>query len=191
MTKETNTTTINIHSRWDSSKIVFSAEVDVSISERFRLRAAVEIGVKRGANLCGADLCGADLCGANLCGASLCGADLCGANLCDADLCGADLCDANLCGADLCGDLKLIGDRPIFTLGPIGSESRTFEVFITDQGLRLRAGCFFGTRDEFVQSLNETHGDNIHAHEYTHALDMIDAHCEMWTPKEGVEEGAA
>ena len=182
------TVTVNIVSRWDREKVLFSAEVDASIGERYRLRAALEIGVKRGANLRGAnlsdaDLRGADLSGADLSDANLSGADLSDANLRGANLRGANLRGANLSGADLSDDLKLVGDRPYFQLGPIGSELRTFEAFITDHGLRLRAGCFFGTRDEFVAKLNKTHGNNIHAREYTAALSLIDAHCELWTPE--------
>ena len=153
---DTKTVTVNIVSRWDSEKVLFSAEVDASISERYRLRAALEIGVKRGANLRGANLGG-----------------------------------ANLGGANLGGDLMLVGDRPYFQLGPIGSESRTFEAFITNQGLRLRAGCFFGTRDEFAAKLNQTHGNNIHAREYTAALSLIDARYELWVPKVEAKESAA
>ena len=218
---DTKTVTVNIVSRWDSEKVLFSAEVDASISERYRLRAALEIGVKRGANLSGADLRGAYLRGAylrdaNLGGANLSGADLRGANLRDTDLRdanlgGANLVDANLGGANLGGaylvdanlggayladanlggDLMLVGDRPYFQLGPIGSESRTFEAFITNQGLRLRAGCFFGTRDEFAAKLNQTHGNNIHAREYTAALSLIDARYELWVPKVEAKESAA
>ncbi|MCA9368613.1 pentapeptide repeat-containing protein, partial [Candidatus Kaiserbacteria bacterium] len=136
-----------------------------------------------GANLSGADLSGADLRYAYLSGADLSGANLGGADLSGANLGGADLSGADLSGADLREGLKLVGDRPYFQLGPIGSESRTFEAFITDQGPRLRAGCFFGTRDEFVAKLNQTHGNNIHAREYTAALSLIDAHCELWTPE--------
>ena len=200
------TVTVNIVSRWDSNKVLFSAEVDASIGERYRLRAALEIGVKRGANLGGADLGGANLSdanlgcanlrGANLGGANLRGANLGGANLSGANLRGANLSDANLRGANLSGaylsgDLRLIGDRPCFQLGPIGSGLRIFEAYITNQGLRLWTGCFFGTRDEFVERLNKTHGNNIHAREYTAALSLIDAHCELWTPETKSKEDAA
>ena len=198
---DTKTVTVNIVSRWDSEKVLFSAEVDASISERYRLRAALEIGVKRGANLSGADLRGAYLRGANLRDANLGDANLGGAYLRDANLGGANLVDANLGGANLGGaylvdanlggDLMLVGDRPYFQLGPIGSESRTFEAFITNQGLRLRAGCFFGTRDEFAAKLNQTHGNNIHAREYTAALSLIDARYELWVPKVEAKESAA
>ena len=183
---DTKTVTVNIVSRWDSDKVLFSADVDASIGERYRLRAALEIGVKRGANLGDANLGGAYLGDAYLGGANLGGA-----NLGDAYLGGANLGGANLRDAYLGGDLMLVGDRPYFQLGPIGSESRTFEAFITNQGLRLRAGCFFGTRDEFAAKLNQTHGNNIHAREYTAALSLIDARYELWVPKVEAKESAA
>ena len=156
------TVTVNIISSWDSSEILFSADVDASIDERCRLRAALEIGVKAGADLVGANLVGADLAGANLVGANLAG--------------------ANLVGASFAGDLKLIGLRPFLSIGPIGLVGRTFMAWITNQGLRLRAGCFFGTRDEFIAQLESTHGENEHAKEYRAALTLIDAHVEIWAP---------
>jgi hypothetical protein len=86
----------------------------------------------------------------------------------------------------------LTGERPIFMLGPIGSESRTFVAYITASGLRLRAGCFFGTREQFLRKLDDKHGmATTHAREYHAALAMIDAHCELWTPEAATEEAAA
>jgi Pentapeptide repeats (8 copies) len=201
MTTDKNTVTINIVSRWDSSKILFSAEVDAGISENLRLRAALVIAVGRdaylgdanlgGANLRGANLRGAYLGGANLRGAYLGGANLRGANLGDAYLGGAYLGGANLRDAEIDDGSKLTGERPIFMLGPIGSESRTFVAYITTSGLRLRAGCFFGTREQFLAKLDKTHGlASVHAREYHAALTMIDAHCELWTPEATSEEVA-
>ena len=34
---------------------------------------------------------------------------------------GANLGGSNLCGSNLCGGEKLIGERPVFVIGPIGS----------------------------------------------------------------------
>jgi len=169
------TLTLDIVSRWDSSNILFSAEVDAKISEKFKIRGALEIGVKAHANLAHANLYGANLVGANLDGANLDGANLAHANLAHANLFGANLDDKSV----------LTGIRPVFMIGPIGSSSRTFVAYITTQGLRLRAGCFFGTREQFLERLEITHGDtgSIHAREYKAALAMIDAHCEIWTPK--------
>ena len=137
----------------------------------------------RGANLGGAYLGGAYLRGANLGGAYLDGANLGGAYLRGAYLGGAYLDGANLDGAYLDGDKKLIGERPVFTAGPIGSRSDFFTAYITDKGLYLRAGCFFGTVIEFTSKLGETHGTNQHAQEYAGALELIQCHARLWTPQ--------
>ena len=103
----------------------------------------------------------------------------------------ADLRDANLSGADLSGaylsgakvkNLALVGERPFMSIGPIGSCMRTVFAWLTEDGLRIEAGCFFGTRDEFVEQLGDTHGENEHAQEYTAALVLFDKHAELWTP---------
>ena len=137
----TNTTTVEIKSRWDGS-VLFSAQVDASINDGLKIKAAVEIAVKAGAYLDG----------------------------------------ANLDGAYLDDKSALTGDRPIMQIGPIGSDSRYFIAYLTTTGLRLRAGCFFGTRDQFVAKLESEHGNNIHGQEYRAALALIDAHAALWTP---------
>ena len=138
----------------------------------------------RGANLTGAYLPGADLRGANLTGANLGRADLRGANLRDADLRGAYLRGAYLIGAHLPGGEKLIGERPVFMTGPIGSRFDYLFAYITDKGVRLLTGCFFGDIDTFLNKLEAEHADNDHAAEYRAALVLIEKHAEIWTPKE-------
>ena len=138
-----------------------------------------------GAYLARADLARADLAGANLAGAYLARADLAGANLARANLDGANLAGAylaraNLDGADL-ARADLDGDRPIFQIGPIGSRCAYLVAFVTDQGVRLRAGCFFGTVPEFEEKLQAEHGDNVHAREYRAALELIKVHAALWT----------
>jgi uncharacterized protein YjbI with pentapeptide repeats len=133
------------------------------------------------ANLIEANLIEANLSGANLSGANLSGANLSGANLSGANLRGANLRGANLSGAKI-QNLALVGKRPILTIGPIGIESRTVFAWLTEAGLRIQAGCFFGTRDEFTARLAETHDTNEHAQEYTAALVLIDMHARLWTP---------
>lgn len=88
---------------------------------------------------------------------------------------------ANLAGAYLDGAL-LVGERPIFQIGPIGSRCAYFTAYLTNEGVKLRAGCFFGTVDEFTAKLSEEHGDNIYAKEYRAALDLIQCHAGLWTP---------
>ena len=112
------------------------------------------------------------------------------ADLGGADLRGAYLVGADLGGADL-GGKKLVGARPLLVIGPIGSRSDYLHAYITDAGVMVRAGCFEGSRDEFVAAVSETHGDNEHGREYAAALAMIDAHAAIWTPAvEPVAEAA-
>ena len=143
--------------------------------------------VKSDADLRDADLRDADLRGAGLSDADLSDADLRGADLRGADLSGAYLGGAYLGGADLRGAYlsgkKLVGARPFFTIGPIGSRNDYLQVWITDAGPMIRAGCFFDTRSQFELQLAKTHGDNEHGKEYTAALVLIDKHIELWTPK--------
>ena len=79
--------------------------------------------------------------------------------------------------------LKLVGDRPLLIIGPIGSRSDYLHGVLTDHGLYLKTGCFFGTRDEFVKAVINNHEDNVHAQEYMTALKLIEVHVDLWTPK--------
>ena len=131
----------------------------------------------------------ADLRGADLLGADLSGADLLGANLRDADLSDADLSGAHLGGADL-GYNKLIGASPILMIGPIGSRSDYLTAYITDNGVMVRTGCFFGSLDKFRAAVAETHGDSNHGREYAAAISLIETHAAIWTPAvETAKEG--
>lgn len=102
-----------------------------------------------------------------------------GANLARAYLDGAYLTGAYLAGAYLDG-AKLIGERPIFMIGPIGSRCAYFTSHNTDKGILLRAGCFFGTVDEFTEKLSKEHQDNDHSKEYLAALELIKCHASIW-----------
>lgn len=88
---------------------------------------------------------------------------------------------AYLGGADL-GGADLVGDRPALQIGPIGSRSDVLLAFLTDAGVRVHAGCFRGSLDEFRAAAANTHGDNGHAREYTVAITLIEAHAQLWTP---------
>ncbi len=184
---------IKIENRYTGNTL-FECEAPEGMISGLQMRHAMEKAVSDGANLIGANLSGANLIGANLSGANLIGANLSradliganliGAHLSGADLSGADLRGANLSGADLTDGATLLGDSPIFQVGPIGSRRDFFTAYITDQGLRLDAGCQRQiTRDVFEQRLAELHGDNKHAREYRAALVLIDLHAELWTKK--------
>ena len=102
------------------------------------------------------------------------------ANLARAYLVGANLAGAYLVGAYLVGEEKLKGKRPVFQIGPIGSRCAYLVAYITDRGLRIRAGCFFGSVSKFKEMLKNTHGDNEHAQEYKAALTLINKHAKIW-----------
>ena len=154
-------------------------------AENNTMKLTLEAAISARANLAGAYLAGANLDGANLARANLAGANLARANLARANLDGA-----NLAGANLADKSELQGDRPILQIGPIGSRCAYFVAYLTNNGLRLHAGCFFGTRDEFEKKLQDEHDNNDHAKEYRAALAMIDAHAEIWTPKLEEKEAA-
>jgi len=131
----------------------------------------------RGAFLGGADLRSADLRVADLSGAFLRGADLRGAFLGGADLRGADLSGAFLRGAFL-GGAKLSDEDVassvdcVVQLGPIGSRDDYMLVWQTNNGLRVVAGCFYGTDVAFLDAVVKTHGDNKHAVDYRAAIEF-------------------
>ncbi len=146
------------------------------------MRAALEAAAKGGvylrwANLREANLYGANLREANLYGANLGGADLGGADLGEANLRGANLREANL------RDKKLIGERSILMIGPIGSRADYFMAYMTDAGVYLSTGCFSGSADEFRAALEDEHGYNKHAQEYAAALELIACHARLWAPE--------
>jgi len=191
---EAKTIKIEIKHRW-SDTVLFAhdaADNTLAITLAMALKASAYL---RGADLSGADLSGAylrgaDLRGANLSGAylrgaylrgaDLSGADLSGADLSGAYLGGADLSGANLSGANLSEGIKLSGSRPFFQIGPIGSRNDCLQSYVTDCGIYLQAGCFFGTRDEFDLALDAEHGGNAHGQEYRAALALIDKHAELF-----------
>ena len=94
----------------------------------------------------------------------------------------ANLAGAYLDGAKIKNDCTLVGRRPIFQIGPIGSRCAYFAAYITDKGLRFDAGCQRQiTREVFEARLQDSHGDNLHAKEYKAALALIDIHAELWS----------
>jgi hypothetical protein len=76
-----------------------------------------------------------------------------------------------------------VGERPIIQISPIGSRGDFLIAYITDQGIMLRTGCFFGTVENFKAALQNTHGSNAHAEEYLAALALIETHARIWAPE--------
>ena len=54
----------------------------------------------------------------------------------------------------------------------IGSELRKTYFFKAEEGYFVRAGCFFGTLDEFKTRLHETHKNTIHETTYLMACEL-------------------
>ena len=157
-------------------KSIFGNVLFEYTKENNTIKDAIEEAVKQGAYLYGADLYGANLRGAdlyranlrgaNLYGADLYGADLYGADLRGADLRGADLEGANLRGANLRGAGKLSTSEDILLVGNIGSRLGFTTIYNTDKGIYVQCGCFFGTIDEFVVKVEETHKGTRHERDY-------------------------
>ncbi len=107
------------------------------------------------------------------------------ADLRNADLSGAYLGGAYLRNADLSGadgkNLALVGSRPVFMLGPIGSRCDYLTAYLTDAGVHVRAGCFFDTLEAFRAAVVAEHADNNHGREYMAAIAMIEAHAAIWS----------
>jgi len=138
------------------------------------------------ANLSGTDLSCTNLSCTDLRGANLSGTDLSGANLGGANLRGANLGGANLSGANLGGaNTDLVGDRPYFSIGPIGSRQDNLTLWITEKGPLLKTGCFGpDTFEAFRGNLERDHSaESTHRKEYEAALLMCEAHAVLWTPK--------
>ena len=92
----------------------------------------------------------------------------------------ANLMRANLAGAKFSGDKLLIGKRPFFTIGPIGSRCALVSLWLTDKGPMVKAGCFTGTLGEFTAAVEKTHGETDHGEEYAMAILMMESHATLW-----------
>ena len=119
-----------------------------------------------------------------------------GANLAGANLADANLADAYLAGAD--GQkLVLVGKRPVLQIGPLGSRCAMLSVYLTDHGIWLRAGCFWGDLSKFNAAVLETHGESgLHADEYHAAIAMIETYAalkeqDVTTPLRRLRSGGA
>jgi uncharacterized protein YjbI with pentapeptide repeats len=174
---------LEIRSRF-SGAVLFELDVENNTTQMTVEAAIASKAYLYGANLSKANLSEANLSGANLYGANLSKANLSGAYLYGAYLYGANLSGANLSKANLEDQSKLQGARPIFQVGPIGSRCAYLDAYLTDGGIRLRAGCFFGTVEMFKKHLDAHHSGSAHAEEYLAALALIEKHAALWAPTE-------
>ena len=175
---------VQIKNRYDSNVVVYECEAPEGTQNTMKFaieKAVAEKADLGGAYLVDAYLVDANLRGAYLRGANLVDADLGGAYLRGADLVGANLVDANLSGANT----DLVGDRPYFSIGPIGSRLDSLTLWITEKGPLLKTGCFGpDTFEAFRGNLERDHpAESTHRKEYEAALLMCEAHAVLWTPK--------
>ena len=64
-------------------------------------------------------------------------------------------------------------------MGPIGSRNAFTTFFRTKDGrIKVVCGCFFGTIDEFLAKVEQTHGDSKHAKVYRAAVEVALAQLE-------------
>ena len=59
-----------------------------------------------------------------------------------------------------------------FACDRIGSESRKTYFFKSDEGYHVRAGCFFGTFDEFAKRVKKVHCGTKYEKEYLAAIEL-------------------
>ena len=62
-----------------------------------------------------------------------------------------------------------------FACDRIGSEKRKTYFFKGDNGYFVRAGCFFGTLNEFIERVHEVHAGTKHETEYIKAVELAKA----------------
>ena len=81
--------------------------------------------------------------------------------------------------AKVSGDAKVCGDAHVFekdhvlVIGPIGSRSDYTTFMRNKRGeILVKCGCFFGTADEFLAKVQNTHGDSKYAVVYRAAVEL-------------------
>ena len=93
----------------------------------------------------------------------------------------ACVCDnARVCGdayvydnARVCGDAKINKISDVLCVSPIGSRNDVTTFFKTkDNNIGVKCGYFAGTIDDFLEAVNETHGENKHAKAYKLACEL-------------------
>ena len=100
--------------------------------------------------------------------------------------------DSRVCGnAEVCGNARFYGNARVYgdaevykmehylVMGPIGSRNAFTTFFRTkERNIKVVCGCFFGTIDEFLAKVKQTHGDSKHAKVYRAAVEVALAQLE-------------
>ena len=75
------------------------------------------------------------------------------------------------------GDARVSGNADYLVIGPIGSRNDITTFFKTSNNdIKVSCGCFTGTIEEFLEKVNETHGNNNYAKEYKTAVEIAKIH---------------
>ena len=64
------------------------------------------------------------------------------------------------------------------------------QVWLTDAGVYVRAGCFWDTLEAFRAAVEREHGQGVHGHEYRAAIALSECHAQHWTPAQSASEAA-
>ena len=79
--------------------------------------------------------------------------------------------------AKVYGDAKVSGNADYLVIGPIGSRNDITTFFKTaNNDIKVSCGCFTGNIEEFLEKVNETHGNNNYAKEYKTAVEIAKIH---------------
>ena len=77
------------------------------------------------------------------------------------------------------GDAEVFRIEHYLVMGPIGSRNAFTTFFRTkERNIKVVCGCFFGTIDEFLAKVKQTHGDSKHAKVYRAAVEVALAQLE-------------
>ena len=71
------------------------------------------------------------------------------------------------------GDAEIFLTSQVLTIGPIGSRSG-FTTFYRDKDneITVKCGCFLGKMEQFLEKVEQTHGDSKHGQVYRAAAEM-------------------
>jgi hypothetical protein len=76
--------------------------------------------------------------------------------------------------AQVYGDGKIESNNDFCTFQNFGSENRCTTFFKCADGLtKVVCGCFFGTLEQFIKQVIETHADNIFAKSYLAIVEVV------------------
>ena len=92
--------------------------------------------------------------------------------------------------AEVCGDAFIFRAEHLLVMGAMGSRNAFTSFFRNKKGeIKVKCGCFFGTVDQFLSKVAETHGDSKHAIVYRAAVTVALAQLDT-TPFEGDEDAS-